>query len=55
VNRQYAPRERELADGDEVAVIPPVSGGAFLLSAEPLSLERVVAEVRADLTGAVET
>jgi molybdopterin synthase catalytic subunit/molybdopterin converting factor small subunit len=55
VNKEYAPRERELADGDEVALIPPVSGGAFLLSEEPLSLDRVVDEVRADEAGAIAT
>jgi molybdopterin synthase catalytic subunit len=55
VNREYAPRGRELADGDEVALIPPVSGGAFLLSEEPLSLDRVVAEVRDDGAGAIAT
>ena len=27
VNREYAERGRPLADGDEVALIPPVSGG----------------------------
>jgi molybdopterin converting factor subunit 1 len=27
VNRQYAPFETALADGDEVVFIPPVSGG----------------------------
>jgi len=32
VNKAYAERDRLLADGDEVALIPPVSGGAFLLS-----------------------
>ena len=43
---EYAPRDRRSRDGDEVALIPPVSGGAFLLSDEPLSLDRVVDEVR---------
>ena len=28
VNGEYASQEGELADGDEVALIPPVSGGA---------------------------
>lgn len=27
VNREYAPADRPLSDGDEVALIPPVSGG----------------------------
>ena len=55
VNKQYAERDRALADGDEVALIPPVSGGAFLLSEEPLSLDRVVDEVRSDEAGAIAT
>ena len=55
VNKAYAPRERTLADGDEVALIPPVSGGAYLLRDEPLSLERVVDEVRSDEAGAIAT
>ena len=45
VNREYAERERKLQDGDEVALIPPVSGGAFRVTEEPLSLEAAVAEV----------
>jgi molybdopterin synthase catalytic subunit len=55
VNKEYAPRDRLLTDGDEVALIPPVSGGAFMLSDEPLSLERVVDEVRDDEAGAIAT
>jgi molybdopterin synthase catalytic subunit/molybdopterin converting factor small subunit len=55
VNREYAPPERELADGDEVAIIPPVSGGAFRLSDAPLSLDAVVDEVRSDEAGAIAT
>ena len=27
VNREFAPLERELEDGDEVAFVPPVAGG----------------------------
>jgi molybdopterin synthase catalytic subunit/molybdopterin converting factor small subunit len=55
VNKEYAPPERELADGDEVALIPPVSGGSFRLTAEPLSLAAVVDEVRSDCAGAIAT
>jgi molybdopterin synthase catalytic subunit len=55
VNKKYAPRDTTLRDGDEVALIPPVSGGAYLLSDEPLSLDRVVDEVRSDSAGAIAT
>lgn len=55
VNRAYVERGTPLADGDEVALIPPVSGGDFVLSEAPLSLERVVAEVASDDAGAIAT
>ena len=44
-----------LAAGDEVALIPPVSGGAFRLSEEPLSLEDAVREVASVDAGAIAT
>ena len=55
VNKEYADRDRRLVDGDEVALIPPVSGGAFRLKAEPLSLDAVVDEVRSEEAGAIAT
>ena len=55
VNREYADAGRELADGDEVALIPPVSGGAFRVTEEQLSLQAVVDEVRSDEAGAIAT
>src|SRR5262249_2922639 len=55
VNREYAEGGRELADGDEVALIPPVSGGAFRVTEGPVSLAAVVDEVADESAGAVAT
>ena len=55
VNREYAELGRVLADGDEVALIPPVSGGAFRITDDPLSLDVAVAEVAHDEAGAIAT
>ena len=55
VNQSYAPADAELVDGDVVALIPPVSGGDFRLTGEPLSLDAVVREVRRDEAGAIAT
>src|SRR5213080_1473612 len=53
VNREYAGRDRELRDGDEVALIPPVSGGSFLLVEGPLDVAAVLREVEDPEAGAV--
>jgi molybdopterin synthase catalytic subunit/molybdopterin converting factor small subunit len=55
VNHEYADRDKVLADGDEVALIPPVSGGAFRLTEEPIDPAGVVAEVADDRAGAIAT
>jgi molybdopterin synthase catalytic subunit len=55
VNRAYVDRDSELSDGDEVALIPPVSGGAFRLTDRPIDLAAVVAEVEDERAGAIAT
>jgi molybdopterin synthase catalytic subunit len=55
VNREYAPRDRRLADGDEVALIPPVSGGAYRISDGPLDVNAVIAEVADERAGGIAT
>jgi molybdopterin synthase catalytic subunit len=53
VNRSYVEPGHELADGDEVALIPPVSGGTFRLVDEPLDVAAVLREVEDPDAGAV--
>jgi MoaE-MoaD fusion protein len=53
VNRQYVDRDHALSDGDELAIIPPVSGGAFRLVDGPIDLMAVLAEVESDGAGAL--
>jgi molybdopterin synthase catalytic subunit len=61
VNREYADAERTLAPGDELALIPPVSGGEtsaapwVRVTRESLSLEALAARVRDPRAGAVVT
>jgi molybdopterin synthase catalytic subunit len=73
VNREYADAEAPLAPGDELALVPPVSGGGATgaapapdprggpsavhagVTAEPLSLDALVARVRDPRAGAVVT
>jgi molybdopterin synthase catalytic subunit/molybdopterin converting factor small subunit len=58
VNRVYAGDEQVLEQGDELALIPPVSGGAdphVAVLGGPLSLDALYAHVRDPRAGAVVT
>jgi len=55
VNREYADADAVLSPGDELALIPPVSGGAPFVTEQPLSLDRLVQRVRHPAAGAVVT
>jgi molybdopterin converting factor subunit 1 len=61
VNRDYAPPELVLHAGDELALIPPVSGGSLetgphvAVRADPLSLDALSARVADPRAGAVVT
>ncbi len=64
LNRAYAPLSTTLSDGDEVALVPPVSGGmvgarsprpCFEITSQPLSLDDVVQRVAAPDRGGITT
>src|SRR4051812_28456725 len=62
VNREYAGAEQVLSAGDELALVPPVSGGAIDAApvhprgrTEALSLDELAARVRDPRAGAVVT
>ena len=68
VNREYADDRRVLVPGDELALIPPVSGGApdppgarkpdpphVRITREPLALDPLLARVRDGRAGAIVT
>jgi molybdopterin synthase catalytic subunit len=59
VNQEFAGPETRLAEGDEIALFPPVSGGSgadegkLAITFEPISLDEVAAKVVRPETGAV--
>jgi molybdopterin synthase catalytic subunit len=56
VNRSYAPPATILSDGDEVALIPPVSGGGaklFEVVDRPIAIDEVAARVASPENGAI--
>jgi molybdopterin synthase catalytic subunit len=53
VNRQYVDPDHGLEDGDELAIIPPVSGGDFRLVEGPLDVPAVLAQVQKPEAGAI--
>jgi molybdopterin synthase catalytic subunit len=57
INREFAFPEEHLKDGDEVAIFPPVSGGAsgstlLRITEEPLDLNDLLASIVLPTTGA---
>lgn len=67
-NQQFSPPETPVIDGDEVAYLPPVSGGSakyshmiedpqghfFALTRQPIDLDELRARVRRDEDGAID-
>lgn len=59
INREFAEPDQTLADGDEVGLFPPVSGGdggstdLFRITDQPIDLNVLIAEIIRPTTGAV--
>lgn len=56
VNHAYSTPDQVLSAGDEIAILPPVSGGEdprFAITDEALSVEQVLGKVRNPLCGAI--
>jgi MoaE-MoaD fusion protein len=58
-NREFAGRAEELRDGDEVAFLPPVSGGSgghyFALTRAPIDTRQIISRIITGAEGAVVT
>lgn len=61
VNRQYVPAETPLSEGDELAFVPPMAGGAdpmqpvIRMTREPLDREAIIASVAHPEAGGIVT
>ena len=58
VNQAFVATDAAVREGDELALLPPVSGGAgrlLRITEAPLSLDRAIAAVRDDRHGAIAT
>jgi molybdopterin synthase catalytic subunit len=57
LNEERMPLETQLGEGDEIALLPPVSGGAerAWVDAQPLSMDALLAEVSGPSMGGVVT
>jgi molybdopterin converting factor subunit 1 len=61
INEEFSPHDSALADGDTLALFPPVSGGqynpsqpeVFLLPDAPIDHDEIIAAITTPLTGAV--
>jgi molybdopterin synthase catalytic subunit len=54
-NKEYVEPASPLEEGDELALIPPVSGGGYRLTEAPIDVQAVVDEVADDEAGAIAT